>query len=373
MRFYPIINRHAAWLVANPIQGCPNNCKYCFLQSVDGTKTKPQVLLPVEEIMETVKSSTYYVEDVPICFFSQTDIFSTRENINYVSRLLDILAAAPIPNPLVFITKCHIPDFIIDKIWKLTQLGQQIIVYLSYSGLDKAIEGGISSDVIKENFKRLKSREIKIIHYFRPIVPQNSSINSIERIISFASKYAMCSVVAGLKVEEAFQDKLSFWPEIINDPETLNSECVWPKGSKQILRQMAQKYKYPLFEVNSCALAYVLNQAERYGFWGTESCKNFNCCPAELRKRCSDQRQNDKLSLSEIKAKLPILLSKLGKRHANITFDYSKGIILIKNIELTTEETCYLSGELHVRVDCKYRSEGFYWNTSINQRGGLEK
>lgn len=25
MNFYPIINRHAAWLVANPIQGCPNN------------------------------------------------------------------------------------------------------------------------------------------------------------------------------------------------------------------------------------------------------------------------------------------------------------------------------------------------------------
>ncbi len=373
MRFYPIINRHAAWLVANPVQGCPNNCKYCFLQSVDGTKTKPQVLLPVEEIIEKVKSSTYYVEDVPICFFSQTDIFATKENINYISSLLDILATTSLPNPLVFITKCNIPDFIIDKIYKLTQREQQVIVYLSYSGLDKSIEGGIDVDIIKENFKKLKSAGIKVIHYFRPIVPQNSSVSSIENIISYVSKYAMCSVVAGLKVEEAFQKKLSFWPEIMNDSESINSECVWPKESRQTLRKIAQKYKYPLFEVNSCALAYVLNQTERYGFFGTKSCINFNCCPTELRSRCSEQKLNEELSLSTIEAKLPVLLSKLGKKCTSIAFDYGKDSIVINNIKLTTEETCYLSGELHVRVDCKHKSDGFYWNTSINQKGGLEK
>lgn len=78
-----------------------------------------------------------------MCFFSQTDIGATPINIQYWNELLDLLSGEHIHNSIVFITKCKIPLDIINKLSSLIQNGLKIIVYLSYSGLDDSIEGGI--------------------------------------------------------------------------------------------------------------------------------------------------------------------------------------------------------------------------------------
>ena len=373
MKYYPLINRHAAWLVANPIQGCPNNCKYCFLQSVGGTKVKPEILASPEETLIALKKSHFYVNDVPVCFFSQTDIGATPINIQYWNELLDLLSGEHIHNPIVFITKCKIPLDIINKLSSLIQNGLKIIVYLSYSGLDDSIEGGIRHIEIEKNFILLKKYGIPVVHYFRPIIPQNAEEKKQEEIISFVSTYAMASVVAGLKVAPDFQEFLNFWPEVQNDPEANKAECVWPDGAKAKLHRLAKKYNHPLFEVNSCALAHVLNEPERYGFCASSSCNDFSICSDEIKRKCYLDKEKNRLQIDEIKNKMDSLLTAIYKPINQYSLRLGNNILLVESLPLTTEEICYLSGEIHMRIESKLIENGNYWNTSVNNKKGVNK
>lgn len=370
MNFYPIINRHAAWLVANPIQGCPNNCKYCFLQSVNGTKIKPNILCSPEETIKEITSSSFYISDIPLCLFSQTDIFSTKQNIQFLDLLIDKLLVSEIYNPLVLITKCKIPEDIINRLIELRSSGRQVVVYLSYSGIDTSIEQGINVEVIRENFQILHNNRIPVIHYFRPIIPQNGTFEKIDEIIDYVSKYARASVVAGLKIERSYIKNLDFWQEIALDNEIEYAECVWPTNSKDYLKQIAAKYNYPIYETNSCALSYVLGSDERYGFYDTKMCKTFNHCPIERHKKC--KKDHITPDISSITTKLSTLLQKIHKP-GEFQCSIEKGILFIQGIELTIEETCFLSGELHIRVDSTLKKQGFYWNTSISDTEGIQK
>lgn len=370
MNIYPIVNRHAAWLVANPIQGCPNNCKYCFLQSVNGTKIKPVVLRTPAETIKEIISSPLYVSNVPLCFFSQTDIFATKDTVQFLDSLIDKLLKSEIYNPLIFITKCKIPDNIINRLKELQLSGRTIIVYLSYSGLDSSIERGIKKNIIQQNFRKLHENGIPIIHYFRPIIPQNGTYEKIDEVVEFVSKYAKASVVAGLKVEEAYIKNLDFWKEITEDKESIYAECVWPSNSKLYLKQIAEKYNYPIYETNSCALSYVLDSNERYGFFNSKMCKLFNFCPIDRRIKCrSSYIEPD---ITSIKTRLGFLLQKLHKT-GDFQCSIEEGILYIDGIGLTVEETCFLSGELNIRVDSILKRQGFYWNTSVNNKNGIQK
>ncbi len=370
MNVYPIVNRHAAWLVANPIQGCPNNCKYCFLQAVNGTKIKPITLRSPAETIKEITSTPLYISNIPLCLFSQTDIFSTKENILFLDSLINELLTSEIYNPLVLITKCKIPTDIIKRLIELQLSGRLIVVYLSYSGIDTSIEQGINAEVIRQNFQVLHQNGIPVIHYFRPIIPQNGTLEKIDEMIEYVSKYARASVVAGLKVEKTYIKNLDFWKEITLDDETEYAECVWPSNSKLYLKQIATKYNYPIYETNSCALSYVLDSDERYGFYGTKMCKSFNCCPMERRIKC--KKSYIKPDISSIQSKLSLLLKKIHKL-GNFQCSIENGILFIQGIELTVEETCFLSGELHIRVDSILKKQGFYWNTSINNKEGMQK
>ena len=65
-----------------------------------------------------------------------------------------------VPNDLVIITKCRITDDVIEKVKELKARGQNIVFYISYSGLGKDIEPRISEVVLKDNFKKLKDKNI---------------------------------------------------------------------------------------------------------------------------------------------------------------------------------------------------------------------
>lgn len=66
-----------------------------------------------------------------------------------------MLAGRQVPNPVVLITKCLIPDDAIGAVTTARRAGLRVIVYVSYSGLGRAIERGIRHDDLKTNFPRL--------------------------------------------------------------------------------------------------------------------------------------------------------------------------------------------------------------------------
>lgn len=357
----------------NPIQGCPNRCKYCFLQSVDGTGIKPIELIEESDVISEIMKSKYYTPSVPLCFFSQTDIFSIPSNVAYLKRLLMLIRKTDIKNPLVFITKCSISDEIIEILQVMRTEGFKVLFYLSYSGLDSTIEGNIKEETIQNNFIKLGAANIPIIHYFRPLTPLNASRKRINEIISFVSKYSIASVVAGLKIETAYQDKLDFWPEIVADEEYANAECVWPKGVRDILQEYSMKYDYPIFETNTCALSLALGTDEVYGFYNSSPCKRFNNCPRKMREKCEKAYlRNNQRNENDIQTSLIELLKVLDKDTHDLQTNLDDGLLHIYNVPLSNEDICFLSGELHVRINCTEMIKGRYWNTSVNNKTGVE-
>lgn len=69
--------------------------------------------------------------------------------------MVEILMERKIKNPIVFITKCKIPEEFIDFIDNYEKQEHNFLFFLSYSGLDKNIELGVNKEIIENNFIKL--------------------------------------------------------------------------------------------------------------------------------------------------------------------------------------------------------------------------
>lgn len=360
----PIINRHAAWMVVNPIQGCINNCSYCFLQRFNSANAIPKVYMSEEDTINLLLKSEYYTSDIPICLFTSTDIFATNENIKYLQSFLNKYSEKSITNPLVLVTKCKIPDEIINQLCKIPK----VVVYISYSGLPSYLEKNINVDYIRTNFMKLDKAGIKIIHYFRPLTPLNSDMETIENVLGFVSKYCNVSVISGLKVREEYRDKLDFWPEVKKDSSASFAECIWPHEVKERVALIAKRYHHYIFETNSCALAYTLGRTDEYGFCGTKWCLENNICPDSQRKKCNKHVKEKKAVTPEHVLKIFNQFDSDKFKNALVTI--KDNTLFIKNVSPSNEEICHLSYLLNMQIRSETSVTGYYWGTSINGIGG---
>lgn len=361
VKFDSIIERHSTWLAVNPIQGCPNDCQYCFMKRNNMTRVKPYVLLPSSEVIAEIINNKYYTENVPICYFSKTDIMSTKSNVEYLKELFLQIIKSDVFNPIILVTKCFIPQDVINLLSKLKESGRNVIVYISYSGLDSSIEKGIDNKKTLLNFVNLSQNGIKVIHYFRPLIPQNSSYEIMDKVLGEVSKYSIASVVTGLKVYEELKDKYLFWSEIISIENASEYECIWTKNILEKLKMISKKYSYNIYQSNACALEYALGETDRYGIFGSDICNNFNMCAAEIRQKC--KKNIKEFSVEEIKG----LFEKYG--YTNVNFDVNDKIIYSYNYMFTNEEICFLSYHLHMRIVNVKKSDKLsneYWNNGLN-------
>lgn len=364
---YPIIDLHATWLVINGIQGCPNRCKYCFLNGVNLTGKKPTVLVQPKVAVKLLKKSQYFNEKIPICIGTQTDIFSTTTNVEYAINLLKELDKNLINNPIIFITKCLIPQYFIDVINEYKKKQHKFIFLLSYSGLENNIERGINIEKIKKNFTTLYDNGIDIIHYWRPFIPQNSTKEKILEVYNFVKKYAKASIAIGLKVQENFAEELNFWEELRSTPNIFEAESVWSKdGYKYIWGKNSLIDKdYPIYQTTSCALAYVLHSCDRNAFFNSNTCR-LNKCPMIQREICKNRVKNNDISVNYVIDLLSKVKNDIDKNSIRISIVKEKNLINIDGIELNMKDFTYLTQITHYSIRAKKNKNDYYWNTSVN-------
>jgi len=279
------VDLHSSWLVINSIRGCTNGCKYCFLENHLNI-SKPCIYCSPSEVVSELLNYRYYDENIPLCLFPNTDIFLNDQNIQYLVAILDELVRRKVRNDLVIITKCLIPLFILDYLQRLQQSGYQIVVYLSYSGLDRKIEPGVNHQDILQNFKMLKKYHIPCIHYFRPFIPQNSSKRKIQKVLQEVHPYTNISVVAGLMVSSETVDKLTFWKDLQKlDRSKWNSiSSVYPVEAWKYLFQEYHGDQH-IFQTNTCALNMALHRfVSPYCY--SKECLFFNSCSKRMRRAC---------------------------------------------------------------------------------------
>ena len=343
-----VIEMHSSWLAINSIVGCPNGCKYCLLQATNDNNCFPRQLVSPKEAVNQLLEYKYYDKDIPLCLLPNTDVFVNSKNIEYLLDLLQELENQNIKNDLIIITKCNITDNVIKKVNKIKEKGQNVVFYISYSGLEKDIEPRISEEILQNNFKKLKENNIDVIHYFRPFLPQNSDPKRIEEILNFVNKYTDVSVTTGLALIETFIDKIECWNEVkVNRELCLKANCVWPESAWNYFNE-DYSHKQQVFQTNTCGLNTKLKRPSTQ-YYGTEECLNYNHCSKEQRERCKLAHQELKKEL--IKEKCLILLTKLGFNTESIEFNFDKfGSLELRNIDLKISDASYLSYKLGVKV-----------------------
>ncbi len=354
----PIVDTHASWLALNPIHGCPFKCKYCFMNGVGNTNKKPVVLCEPEDAVEQLLNYKNYNENMYLCLFSSTDIFSTPSNIEYAKKVIEIFIKKKIKNTIVFITKCYIPDDFLDLIDRAEKEGLSFVFFLSYSGLDSTIEKGINHEKIKQNFINLHTRNKKIIHYWRPFLPQNSTDERINEVLNFVKKYAVASVVIGLKVQDSFVENFEFWNDLIQKKnDACNYEGVWPANAYNKLYKAISK-DYMIFRSTSCALSYCFKKADFNCYYGSHVCE-LNNCPEEQRKRCRNIYSRTE---EELKVIIDEYLTKINKKREYEIRIEDKTIII--NDTLVTSEIVTLKFLTGFSIVCSRDTNDHYWCTS---------
>lgn len=362
----PGIRQDNTWLVVDPIVGCNNNCQYCFLQIYDKATTKPSVIFSPEEAVNKLVNYWAFGNFSYPMIGSETDVFLCDKSINYLMQFIEEYEKRKIKNPLCISTKCYIPDYFVNFISQKRNVN--FIFYLSYSGLPKEIEPHVEINNILLNFKRLSYIGHKPIHLFRPIMPQNSTIEVFESVISSIAEYADCSVLRGLNLNKELQKLIWFWDDARNGNfDFSETVSLWPKGWYERLCQVKSKFPdYPIFLKNSCAISYKCRKPEFVGTIGSNKCTN--CwCPKDHRHMC--ESNDEFVSLSDIR-KLSEELKRLGL--SNVTdFSLDRRKIHV-NGKLNHEQVAYLSQYIGKRLEVEQILSNHEWGGYVLGHTDLE-
>ena len=338
---------HSSWLALCSVVGCTNSCKYCFLQRDCNHINKPVYLASPEKTVDALLKYKYYDESLPICLFPETDIFLNRENIEYLSKTLDELEKRNVQNDLTVVTKCLIPQDMLERLKRVKQ-NKNLVVYLSYSGLGNEYEPNVNHENIRENFKNLSLLNIPIVHYYRPIIAANANKSKIADMLNYVNNYTDISVINGLMFVPGMTDSDEVWKYLEKyDLEKLkNAVSLWPKDAWEYFYNDYNDKQY-IYQTNTCALNTILKRPS-LEYYGTFECLNYNHCDPNQRKRCAEYSR--KFSKSDILNKLNILLDNLGY-HDDYTymFDDNNGLRL-DGIKLDVKTLSYLSHILGIKV-----------------------
>ncbi|MFG2434595.1 hypothetical protein [Streptomyces sp. NPDC048508] len=363
--FEPIIDQHDTWLAVNPVQGCNRDCGYCHLQDLNLTGVKPTVLASPKDTLDQLLAHRYYHPDLVVALYTCTDALATRTTAAHLTGMLDTLASSSVRNPVCLITKCHIPDGVLDAIQRARDAGLPVLVYLSYSGLGPDIERGINHEALRDNFPRLSAARIPVIHYWRPFLPQNSYPHILESVLDIASRYAECSVTVGTKVKpNALEQITGLWPQIAGpflDPQ--GADSVWPRNAWEWMRPLPERYAdYPVYQTNSCALAYTLGRHDRSGVHNTPTCLNANRCPAKQRTRC---RQDASRQATLTREHIDHHLHRLGHTTLPYTLRADTRTIAFRD-PLALRECHNLAQVLTATVRAPHHPEERYWSGHLS-------
>jgi DNA repair photolyase len=282
-----IIRQDETWIAIDGVVGCKMDCKYCFLQIYNQTPNAGKVLTPPNELIEKLLTFKNYTKDSYLMIGSETDIFMHSKNVEYLIQLISLLQYKSIQNKIVLVTKNSVPKKFIEFV-NNNSLKDKIVFYFSYSGLPKEIEPAVNQDKLKDSIAEISENNLKVIHYWRPLLPQNTTADKIQEIADFINKYAMCSVVLGLKYNPKIIENMSkFWDDLKYTNYISNVGQIYPYNKKDLIYKYFQDNfpNYPLFETNSCALSYVNNKPDFNGFFNSEYCLN-NKCPESQREIC---------------------------------------------------------------------------------------
>jgi hypothetical protein len=149
------------------------------------------------------------------------------------------------------------------------------------------------------------------------------------------------------------------WPELAETPEVADAEGVYPRPFWDFIHDTGKRYPHPLFHTNSCALAYVLNQADRFGVLGSTTCQLRNNCPLTQRDRCSAAALHRR---SPTPGQISAALHRRRLTEVDYTLSPDRQELTI-DAAVDTATTAALTQDLGIRVKVTRHETDAYWSS----------
>jgi hypothetical protein len=287
----------------------------------------------------------------PLAIGNETDMFHPL-NQEYLVELLRLMEMSGLRNPVSLITKAPVAEDILARISSMRNL--RISFFLSYSGLPQEFEPNFNDSDFRGNFQHVKKFQFPIVHYWRPLIPENSSLQQIRNMLSFVSSIADASVIVGLKLHPELTDILRK-DSPLNIPVPLlrvHGEWLPPKVVRTIYSEAESLCpNYPIYRHTSCALATVLSQPNHTAtVYRRDICPPSHC-PKDQRKICENSKGIPNATT------IADALSKIGK---SSNFQRLSQLVSIDEI-VSQEQFSYLLHALNCPVKVKgIRFENLY-------------
>lgn len=291
-RKYRVISYHDTWISVDPVRYCPYQCTYCVLRHSESTGKKPKQVVSPEQCVELLLNYRLFRgAEVPIAIGNETDMLHVQ-NADYLVTLLGHMARAGIENPIVLITKAPLARVDLKRIQQIA--GLRVIFFLSYSGLGQRFEPNFTDEQLRQNFEIAKSHGFSVIHYWRPLLPENTTKAAIRRMLTFVSGIADASVFIGLKLHPELTEILTHNGDISVPSHLLNEYGEWLDAEtveRIYLTASDVCPAYPLYRHTACAIASVLKRPNHTAtVYRADICPPSQC-PARQRSLCEASRR----------------------------------------------------------------------------------
>jgi len=283
-------------LLINPYNGCSVNCFYCYARALPGyfeVFNKKNIIFVCKDFDKTVSRQLDSLKVVSCGYLSPvTDPFQKLESIYHLSeKIIEEFIKRNIP--IEFITKCKIPEKIIDLI-KLQKhsFGQVSILTLNENLRKILAPGGATTDELFNNLKLLSKNNIFCVLRIDPIFPfitdkKEELFKLIERGIDCGVKHIISSIldipfrIKGLilnRIKKYFgfsiyQKYLSLYKEKIG---YLNAKIDYRRNIFGFIREFCDKKKITF----ALCMEYGLNGGEIFGlnkeFMSSKNCEGID-------------------------------------------------------------------------------------------------
>ena len=342
----------------NSYDGCNIGCKYCILSTLED-RNKLTKIADEKELVKELKEYKFYTPHIPITINNITDAFLNQKVFDSTLEILKEIKASNLKNPCVLISKGYLNQEQVDK---LDDLNMNIVCLYTLSGLSEKLENRIEKRQIETIELLSKKKNIKLMHYYRPIIEGvNSDKETIKHIAKIAVKYFKGSIIAGIRINSHLKNV--FKELNIDIPFKFDTEhkVILNDTYNRVLDTFKEiDPNYPCFKKTSCGVGYINQMADYNGHSGridycSPQCPSYNICFAGgsigfCNESCPNFARCKESSLAHISNNdVERLLNIIGKDRV---FEIKERVIHIEG-DFTQEEITFLRHNLkrNVKVD----------------------
>lgn len=285
-------------------KGCPYQCAYCHVQGIYEDLDEsyhmhkhpiPRSKFTIEQIIDALVKHPYFKKDISIISIgtSSTEPFGENKVIESTMQIMEYFVTLGLKNPFWIVTKAGIPDNIIDRLKRIIDHGNKIMISICWANNPKIIEP-VQNNRFK-NIKLLKNLDLTVSWYMRPLVSEwSANPESLEKMIQYVSEYYYDDVdmivPGGLRwtegIEYGLKDVRNLeMPKLIKEynKKTLSEDI------ENVIVSLCKKYlpNKPVYFNSSCAISHMLerNNIAALNLLNSQIC-NKSICLNKCKKKC---------------------------------------------------------------------------------------